>query len=334
MFKLKTLLTGILLICACSYSIGIMAQPIWTLDPFGKEKKPEKYEEKKLRSEKTGEKKFKGLTKFLQNNTSHYNFYFNANNRINLVIERAKLSNKDDYSKMLSFYPYSLENTASQKSDLDSVIYKSTAGILLHDLRSEWVDNFYLLIGKSYFLKKDFDSAALTFQFINYNLFPRKKKDDDYNKIVGSNETADGTSAGSISIADKERRNIVQKVFTQPASRNEALIWQIRTFTEQKEYGDAAGLISILQNDKNLPTRLKNDLEEVTAYWFYAQNNIDSSAVHLQKALSNADTKDDKSRWEYLLAQMYELTGKYDEASIYYLKAARQTSDPVMDIYA
>ena len=334
MSKSKAFLLGIIVIFVCCCGTNVMGQPTWTINPLGKEKKPEKYEEKKLRSEKTGEKKFKGLTKFLQNNTSHYNFYFNANNRINLVIERAKLSNKDDYSKMLSFYPYSLDNTASQKSDLDSVIYKSTSGILLHDLRSEWVDNFYLLIGKSYFLKKDFDSAALTFQFINYNLFPRKKKDDDYNKIVGSNENADGTGSGSVSIANKEKRNIIQKAFTQPASRNDALIWQIRTFTEQKEYGDAAGLISILQNDKNLPTRLKNDLEEVTAYWFYSQNNLDSSAIHLQNALSNADTKDDKSRWEYLLAQMYELTGKFDEASAYYLKAARQTADPVMDIYA
>ncbi len=332
MLKLKAFQLGILVVILFGCNVNLWAQPMWTIDPFGKEKKPEKYEEKRLASEKTGEKKFNGVRKFLQNNTSHYNFYFNANNRINLVIERAKLSNKDDYSKLLSFYPYSLDNTASQKSDLDSVIYKSTAGILLHDLRSEWVDNFYLLIGKSYLLKKDFDSAALTFQFINYNLFPRKKKDDDYNKIVGSNET--GIGVGSVSIADKEKRNILQKAFTKPPSRNEALIWQIRTFTEQKEYGDAAGLISILENDKNLPGRLKNDLEEVISYWFFCQNNYDSSAVHLQKALSNADTKDDKSRWEYLLAQLYERTGKFDEASTYYLKAAHHTADPVMDIYA
>ena len=332
MLKSKVLFIGILITFALCYSTQSMAQSTWTIDPFGKEKKPEKYEEKKLASEKTGEKKFKGVRKFLQNNTSHYNFFFNANNKLNHVIERAKLSNKDDYANILSFYPYSLDNTASQKSELDSVIYKSTAGILLHDLRSEWVDNFYMLIGKSYFLKKDFDSAALTFQFINYNLFPRTKKDDGYNKIVGSNEGMSGS--GSVSIADKEKRNIVQKIFTQPASRNDALIWQIRTFTEQKEYGDAAGLISILQNDKNLPARLKNDLEEVTSYWFFSQNNFDSSAVHLQKALSNADTKDDKSRWEYLLAQMFEVTGKFDEASEYYLKAAHQTSNPILDIYA
>ncbi len=318
----------------CLFSIGLTtkAQPAWTFDIFGKEKKQEKYEDKLLASEKTGTKKFGFARRFIQNTTSHYNFYFNANNTINNVMERARIGNKDDYSKLLSFYSYSLDNTASQKADLDSVIYKATAGILLHDLRTEWVDNFYLLIGKSYFLKKDFDSAALTFQFINYNLFPRKRKNDDDNKIVGSNETTTGT--GSVSIANKENRKLVQKVFSKPPSRNDALIWLTRTFIEQNELGDAAGMISILQNDANLPKRLQNDLHEITAYWFYAQNIYDSAATHLERALSNADTKEDKSRWQFLLAQLYEKTGNFEEAANYYAKASKGTNDPVMDIYA
>ncbi len=327
-------IVAIVFSCLFTMSFSAMAQPAWTFDLFGKQKKPEKYEEKLLASEKTGTKKFGAVRRFIQNTTSHYNFFFNANNKINSVIERAKISNKDDFASLLSFYGYSLDNTASQKTELDSVIYKATAGVLLHDLRSEWVDNFYLLIGKSYFLRKDFDSAALTFQFINYNLFPRKKKNDDDDKIVGSNETGTGVGTGSVSIANKENRNTIQKILTRPPSRNEALIWQIRTFIEQKEMGDAAGLISILQNDINLPKRLQNDLHEVTAYWFFAQNIYDSSAIHLEKALSNADTKEDKSRWKFLLAQMYELTGDYKKAEDFYEQASKSTTDVVMDIYA
>ncbi len=307
------------------------AQPAWTFDILGKEKKPEKYEEKLLPSEKNETKKFGFARRFMQNMGSHYNFFFNANNKLNAVIERAKISNKDDYAKLLNFYPYTLESTASQKIELDSVIYKSTAGILLHDLRTQWVDNFYLLIGKAYFFRKEFDSAALTFQFINYNLFPRKKKDDD-DKIVGTNST--GTGKGVVSIADKENRNFAQKLFTLPPSRNEALLWQVRTFIEQKELGDAAGLISILQNDPNLPYRLQNDLHEVISYWFYVQNMYDSAAIHLEKALSNADTKQDKSRWQFLLAQMYEGTGNIEKAETYYAKVSSTTTDIVMDIYA
>lgn len=306
------------------------AQPTWTLDPFGKEKKPVKFEERKLGSERTADKKFTRKRHFLQNTVTHYNYYFNANNKLNTVVDKAKSAQKDDYSHLLSFYPYSLENTLSQKQDLDSVIYKCTAGILLHDLRNDWIDNLYLLIGKSYFYRKEFDSAANTFQFINYNLFPRKKNEDD-NRIVGTNESS---ISSNISIANKEKRNFLQKIASLPPSRNDALIWLARTLTEQDNLGEAGGLLNTLQNDINLPHRLKNDLEEVQAYWFFKQNIYDSAAKHLEKALSNADTKQDMARWEFLLAQLYEMSHNFDNASDYYARASRHTTDPVMDIFA
>ena len=321
------------------FSIGFMllfcnvvyAQPTWTLDPFGKEKKPEQYEEKKLTSEKTGDKKFTKFRRVIQNNTTRFNYFFNANNKINAVIERAKIARREDYTRLLPFYAYDIADTKTQVTELDSVIAKATSGILLHDLRSDWVDDMYLIIGKAYFLKQELDSAALTFQFINYNLFPRSKKNYDDDKIVGSNETE---GASNISIASKEKRGIVQKIIALPPSRNDALIWLTRTFIEQEAYGDAAGLINILQQDKNLPARLQNDLEEVTAYWFYNQKIFDSTAYHLEKALSNATDNTDKSRWEFLLGQLLETTGNFDKASTFYNRAALHTTSPVLEIYA
>ncbi|HNA16599.1 MAG TPA: tetratricopeptide repeat protein [Ferruginibacter sp.] len=309
----------------------VSAQPTWTIDPFGKEKKPEKYENRKLGSEKTADKKFTVVRNFYQNTITHYNYYFNANNRVNMVLERAKMAQKDDYSILLPFYPYTLSATAAQKSELDSVIYTSTAGILLHDLRNDWIDNMYMLIGKAYFLRNDMDSALMTFQFINYNLFPRKRRNDDDDRVVGTN--ASGTNY-RISIANKEKRNILQKVASLPPSRNDALLWLTRTLIERDELAEAAGMINTLQNDPNLPKRLQNDLHEITAYWFYKQGIYDSSAVHLEKALTAAENKQDKARWEFLLAQMYEMGGNYDKASDYYSKASKHTVDPLLDIYA
>lgn len=326
----RKLLFLFLTLSGCLIAPALLAQPTWTLDPFGKEKKPKQFEERKLGSEKTAEKKFTKPRNFIQNTVTHYNYYFNANNKVNTVLERARLSQKDDFTKLLSFYPYSLENTSSQKQELDSVIYKCTAGILLHDLRNDWIDNLYLLIGKAYFYRKDFDSAANTFQFINYNLFPRKKKEDDA-KVVGTN---DASTASNISIANKEKLNILQKFASLPPSRNDALIWLAKTLTEQDELGEAAGLINTLHNDVNLPKRLKNDLEEVYAYWFYKQGIYDSAATHLEKGLSNAENKQDQARGEFLLAQLYEMSGHYDKASDYYAKSSKHTIDPIMDIFA
>ncbi len=307
------------------------AQPAWTINLLDSSKRSAKFEERKLGSEKMAEKKFTKIRHIFQNNYTHYNYYYNANNKINAVIERAKIAQKDDYTKLLSYYGYSLENTSLQKTELDSVIYKATAGILLHDLRNDWIDNMYLLMGEAYFLKKDFDTAAATFQFINFNLFPRKKNEDD-NRIIGTKD--DNTPSGGLSIANKEKQNLLQKLTAQPPSRNDALIWMVHTLIEQNELGEAAALINTLQHDPNLPLRLVNDLEEINAYWFYKQNIYDSAANHLEQALSNAFTKQDKARSEFLLAQLFELTHQYDKATIYYNKASKTTTDPLMDIYA
>lgn len=292
--------------------------------------KPEKFKNKTLKSEKTGDKKFTLPRRFIQNTVSHYNYFFNANNKINKVIERARLGTKDDYSKLLPYYSYSLNNTASQATELDSVILKATAGILLHDLRSDWVDNLYLLIGKAYYLRKDFDSASMTFQFINYNLFPRTKKTEDDQLIVGSNDN--GNKA--LSISSKESNNLIKKAFTRPPSRNDALVWQVRTLTDMGEYGDAAGIINTLHNDPLFPERLHSSLEELQGYWFFKQEMYDSAINHIEAGIPNAIDISDKARREYLLAQLYEMNGNQDTASEYYNKAMRHTTDPLMDIYA
>ncbi len=292
-------------------------------------KKPPKFENKTLGSEKTATKKFTVTRRFVQNTVTHYNYYFNANNRLNEIIERARQANRDDYTKLLPFYDYSLKGTAAFKGDLDSVIYKSTAGVLIHDLRNDWIDNLYILIGKAYYLRNELDSAFLTFQYINYAFSPKEK--DGYDKVIGSNQEK-GNNAFSIST--KENPNIVKRVFSEPPSRNESLVWQIRTYLAKDELAEAAGLIETLKNDPRFPSRLDADLEEVQALWFYKQQAYDSAAVYLERCLDNASGKQEQARWEYLIAQLYELSGKSELAEKFYNRAIQHTIDPLMEVYA
>jgi len=291
-------------------------------------KKPEQYDDRVLGSEKSEAKKFTLPKRFTQNTFTHYNYFFNANNKLNEVLEIAKASHIDDYNELLSFYNYSLDETAANKEQLDSIIYKATTGIVLHDLRNDWVDNMYLLTGAAYYLRKQFDSAYLTFQFINY-AFAKKEK-DGYYQTIGSK--FDGNDAFSIST--KEKNSLPRKIFSEPPSRNDAFIWQIRTLIGMEEYAEAASLIITLKNDPAFPKRLQNDLEEVQAWWFYNGNVYDSAAFHLEKALGNATNKNERSRWEFLIAQLYERSGKTELARQFYDKVINHTIDPVMEIYA
>ena len=291
-------------------------------------KKPKEYDTRVLRSEKSDQKKFTIPRRFIQNTVTHYNYYFNANNKLNEILERAKTSFIDDYSMLLDFYNYTLDVTARDSAQLDSITYKSSTGIALHDLRNDWADNLYLLWGAAFYLRKDFDSAYLMFQFINY-AFAKKEK-DGYYKTIGSG--MDGNTA--FSIATKEKTSLPKKIFAEPPSRNDAFIWQIRNFLAQDKFTEAASLIVTLRTDPNFPGRLQNDLHEVQAYWFYKQNMWDSTVIHLVKALDNATNKQEKARWEYLAAQLYEMTGNNTAAEKYYGKVIGHTTNPIMDIYA
>ncbi len=291
-------------------------------------KKPSQYDDRVLGSEKSDQKKFTLPRRFIQNSFTHYNYFFNANNKLNEVIELAKKQHQDDFTELLPFYNYSLDVTSQNRVLLDSVIHKATTGIVLQDRRNDWIDNMFLLMGASYYLRKDFDSAYLTFQYINY-AFAEKEK-DGYYKNIGSN--MDGNNA--FSIATREKNSLPRKVFAEQPSRNDAFIWQIRTLITLEEYAEAASLIVTLREDPVFPKRLKNDLAEVQAWWFYRNNMHDSAALYLTRALSNAPTKMEKARWEFLIAQLYEISGNNTLAKTYYEKVINHTIDPVMEIYA
>ena len=290
-------------------------------------KKPEEYDDRVLRSEKS-DGKFKLPTRFIQNTVTHFNYYYNANLKLNEVLDRAKLVNKDDYSKLIPFYNYSLHNTRKDSIQLDSIIYKSSSGIALHDLRGDWIDNLYLLWGASYYLQEKYDSAYLMFQFINYAFAPKEK--DGYYRVIGSGK--DGNSA--LSIVTKEKNSLPKKIFSEPPSRNDAFIWQVRNFLAQDQFAEASSLLVALKSDPAFPKRLNNDLHEVQAYYFYKQNMFDSAATHLVQALSNATNKQEKARWEFLAGQLFELAKNFKEAEKYYGRSISHTTDPIMDIYA
>ncbi|MDE3236345.1 MAG: hypothetical protein KGO81_10360 [Bacteroidota bacterium] len=315
-----------LLICNLCFSV-LHGQPYTSID-LDKDK-PKKYEDRKLGAERTGEKKFNFSRKVYQNMVTHYNYYFNANQKINDLIVRAKSYNKDDYTHLLSFYNYSLDNTSREKQELDSIIYKCNAGILLHDLRNSWIDNLYMLMGKAYLLRKDYDSATAVFQYINYIYAP---KDDGYDIPIGSNSS---NTNGVFTIATNEnKRKALQKLTSVPPSRNESFIWQARTYIEQGKLSEATGLLSILRSDPNFPKRLLTDLHEMIAYNFYKQEFYDSAAWHLQKALDNAEGKDEQARWEYLCGQLYQLAHNNTAAIQLFEKAIQHATDPYMDVYA
>jgi len=288
--------------------------------------KPKAYENRKLASELTPDKKINPIKRVKENVVSHYNFYFNANRKINAVVASAKQAHKDTFTRLLPFYNYSLDQTASQQSELDSVVIKTNNGILLHDLRNDWVDDMYFLMGQSYYYQKKFDSAYDVFQYINYNFQPRKKDEIGFEKSIGSNANENGNV---FNISTKE-----SSLTTHRPIRNDALLWIIKTLIAQGNDDDARGLIETLYKDPQFPDRLKAELAETKANWFYNQGISDSAAVYLEKSLGVCSNNDEKARRHFLIAQLYIEKKQNEKADGHFEKAVALTTDPVLEAYA
>lgn len=288
-------------------------------------KKPPQFQERQLGSEKSASKNFHIVRRFWQNTYTHYNYYFNANNLVKEIINQAKLSAPDDFTELLNYYPWSLENT-SKSSEIDSILITCTAGILLHDLRNDWIDNMYLLMGKAYYLRKDFDSANMAFQYLNFSYAPKEK--DGTDKKIGSNSNQ---GSNAFTIMSKERKAYIM---SKPPSRNDGFVWAIRNMTDKGNYLDASSLISILRNDPNFPDRLEPQLSEASGYLFYKLSMWDSAATYLERAMPLAEDPSDKSRRWFLAGQLYQLAGDNQKASEAFAKCSNSATDLVMDVYA
>jgi len=277
--------------------------------------------DKPLPYERLLDKKYTLGRRAYQNTVSQFNYLFNAEIELDEIIQKARDLNEDDYTELLPFYDYDLSITA--KESIDSIIYRCNANIVLHDLRSNYVDDAYLLLAKSYLFHKNFDTAGSILQFINYSFYD---KEDGADQTIGSNLN----KSGKFSIASAENN----RVWENKNVRNESMIWQARNYFEAGEINEGISLLQLLKTDLGFPKRLHPFLYEQLAYGYYLSGINDSAANYLIKGLDNAQDLNTKARWSFLIAQLYEKEQKTNLAYIWYKKASAIVSNPVIAVYA
>jgi hypothetical protein len=257
-----------------------------------------------------------------QNTVSQFNFLFNAEEELNGNILKARNEYVDDYTTLISFYDYDLSTIA--KNSIDSIIYRCNANIVLHDLRSNWVDDAYLLLAKAYLFHKNFDTAGSILQFINYSF---DDKEDGMDLPIGSNLR---NTKGKFSIATAENNRFFENLNV----RNESMIWQARNYIEKEEWNEGISLLQLLAADAIFPKRLHPFLNEQLAYGYYQMEMYDKAAAALEKGIDNAPDDAAKTRWYYLIGQLWQKADSWDKAYPWFKKANQNAVNPIISVYA
>lgn len=285
-----------------------------------------KQDDRRTPSEKLAAKRYDFRRKVYQNLVTRYNYYYNAKLKLDNTLKGVQQQRQENFNEYLPFYPYTLETMNLNQTELDSVIIKGSLAVQLHDPRGKWIPDCYLLIGKAYYYKGDWLNATNTFRFINSTFAPKKKS--DYQTIVGKQEN------DQLTISTKEKRKGLFGRFKHKQARNDAFLWQVKTFLEEEQYDEAQALLNVLEADPYFPKRLTPVMNEIKAYGLYKRERYAESVNPLKLAIEGSRSKEQKARMSYILAQIYLSQNKADSSIAYFRDVIRLKPERMMDFHA
>ena len=238
--------------------------------------------------------------KLYHNTTSHYNWYFNANEILVQTEEQFWLNKTDNYLELLPVYV--LPNEVEQKNlypQMDLVIEKASTVIDRHSMMiskqeyNKWIDDNYLLIGIANYYKGNYATAQEMFSY-------------------------------------------VVKKYKSGSSRFDAALWLARTYVEQKNYGRATTVLSAIEKDnsKDRPKDFQANIEIVLADKFLRQQRYKEALPHLEDAAALTRDKRMKARITFITAQCYQKENRSQLAIDYFAKVVDMKPDYEMEFYA
>ncbi len=112
------------------------------------------------------------ISKFYHNTTAEFNGYFNANELFNESVAQLDQEYQENYNKILPVYKHvATDNPKSVAGNLDEASKKVSVVVSLHRV-SDWTDDCYLLLGKSQYVKQDYESSEETLEYLRAEFSP------------------------------------------------------------------------------------------------------------------------------------------------------------------
>lgn len=237
------------------------------------------------------------LSRHYQEMNTRFNVFFNGNEAYKKGIDQINTSFKEDYSNFLPLYKVSDHEIAkSTASSMDRAIDKSQKAIKKHSIRVKPKEK------------------------------PTSKSSETYKKFYGQEEFNPFMDKVFLLMANAQFHKadfmsssatcsyIMRHFSTNKPTSDKAAILLARSYLEMDWIYDAENTLSKLNTEKLTPS-LTGDFSAAQADFLIKNKRYDEAIPYLKIALSKAHRKDEKSRWTFLLGQLYQEIGKKPEAN-------------------
>ena len=245
------------------------------------------------------------LSRNYHNLTSHYNIYFNGNESYKKGIESANRSIRNDYNRILDMFLYEDEGVNTAVSgDMKRAIDKATKVITFHSITSKPK-------------VKEGNQSEKDKAFYNKN---------EYNKWVDDSYMLMGKAymyQGEYFLASETFKHIMV-TFPEEEIRYLAMIWLSRAYLMIGEDSEAERILVTLADRENLPKEYLREYQCTRAQYHLKNQEYSEAAKYLEQAMKQkGGSKEDKIRYTYILAQLYEEAGQNGQALEKYKRVTR-----------
>ncbi|MBN1131547.1 MAG: tetratricopeptide repeat protein [Bacteroidales bacterium] len=238
-------------------------------------------------------------TRNYHNLTSHYNIYYNGHESFNKGVKRAREAFRNDYTQLLPIFYYVDESVHSAvQSDMKRAIDKATKVITLHSITAK-------------------PKVRAGDQSPQQKAFYEKR---EYNKWVDDSYMLMGKAymyQGEFFLAIETFKHVMV-TFPDEDVRFLALIWLARANIMIDELKEAERLIIALSDAPELPENYLLELYLTKADYSIKTENYNAAAENLKLALTMKPEKEQKIRYTFIIAQLYEELGEKEMAMSYY----------------
>jgi tetratricopeptide (TPR) repeat protein len=255
--------------------------------------------------------------------TARYNGYFNANELMRIALTSYRTSLKEDFYTILPIEPLPNETEVlGMYPSIDTAIAKCTKVIQNHSMPSfddpskkkveynAWIDENWTAVGISSYYRRDYDRALKNFEFV------KKFYKNDPTLYIAELWIAKSL----IAKGDYSEATLSLKLLDDVIEQEEALKSKKKEDKKNKKKKDA----SKREEEKaKFPKKIKFEFEKTKADLELKKSNKEEAIVALETSLKYTKKRSDKARVHFILAQLYESTGKNSNAKENYTKVLK-----------
>ena len=213
---------------------------------------------------------------------------------------------KNDYSVLLPVFPFpNPESVSASSAEMDKAIKKSFKLITLHSItaKPEYSKGIRSASEKEFYNKKEYNKWI-----------------DDAYLMIGKASLM----KNDLFMSNNAFRQII-KEYPGENTEIEAKIWLVRNLLLKEEYLEAGEMLEKLETEENMPRRLKSFYRATYADFYLHKKKIPEAIEQLELAVKARNDKKTLLRYTFLLGQLYQRTGNFNNASEKYLKVIKMS---------